>query len=188
MIEQQNLIKSICEASYKPLQEASLKGSEQYRCYPIDCATLEDFREISIYEDAKHKAMFDELNSFKCPVLYWFEIIEPSSTEIILKAINRCKHTAGRKAIPAILKSPYHGTNVLYVGKVIRGFSGRVVTHLGFYKVPRTQGLQLFYWSIPIKLKLQLHLYTFKPELGPIMGVLETGMARKLKPLLGKHK
>ena len=181
-------IMAVCEKSYKPLQEASLNGPEEYRSYIIDCATLEDFRDLSIYEADKYKPMFDELNKFKCPVLYWFEIIQPASTEVILKAIKSYKRRGVSKAIPAIRKAPFHGTNILYVGKVIRGFSGRVNTHLGYYKVSRTQGLQLYHWSTEIKLSLKLHVYTFKPELGPMMEVLERGMADKLKPLLGKHK
>lgn len=188
MDEYQNLIMSICESSIKPLQEASLKGSEEYRTYIIDCSTLEDFNEINICDDPLYKPMFDELLSFNCPVLYWFEIVQPTSTEKILKAINSYKRKANKKAIPAIRQKPYHGTTVLYVGKVIRGFSGRIVTHLGYYKVTRTQGLQLFHWSTKIQLTLMLHVYTFKNELAPLMGVIETSMANKLRPLLGKHK
>jgi hypothetical protein len=188
MTEQQNLIMAICEESYKPLQEASLKGSEDYRSYLIDCATLEDFNEIDVCEDIKHKPMFDELLSFKCPVLYWFEIVNPELNEKIIKAINKYKRRGVRKATPAMRKTPNLDTNVLYVGKVKKGFTGRVITHLGYYKVPRTQGLQLYHWSTGIELKLKLHVYTFKPELAPLMTVIERGIAEKLRPLLGSHK
>lgn len=188
MNEYQDLIMSICKQSYQPLQDASLKGSEQYRSYLIDCATLDDFSQINICDDVKHKPMFDELIRFKCPVLYWFEIVPPASTQKIIAAINIYMRKGGSKKVPAIRKVPFHGTSVLYVGKVMQGFSKRVITHLGFYDKKRTQGLQLYHWSTEIKLTLNLHVYTFKNELAPMMGVLERGMANKLKPLLGKHK
>ncbi|OIQ73665.1 hypothetical protein GALL_446940 [mine drainage metagenome] len=188
MTENQDLIKKICEKSYKPLQEASIAGSEQYRSYTIDCDKLEDFDDVNIYIDKQYKEMFDELISFACPIVYWFEIISPVSTEAIVKAISKYKGRTIRKAIPAIHKNPNHGTTVLYVGKVMKGFAGRVVTHLGYYKVTRTQGLQLFHWSKELKLILKLHVYSFKKELAPMMIVIERGVADELKPLLGKHR
>jgi hypothetical protein len=188
MTENQDLIKKICAKSYKPLQEASLTGSEQYRSYTIDCDALEELDDVNIYVDERYKPMLDELVSFACPIVYWFEIVSPVSTEAIVKALLKYKRRAIRKAIPAIRKSPNHGTNVLYVGKVMKGFAGRVVTHLGYYKVPRTQGLQLFHWSKELQLTLKLHVYTFKKELAPMMIVIERGVADDLKPLLGKHR
>lgn len=185
--EHQDFIKNICKVSAKPLNDGALTGSDHYRSFLIDCEKLSDFDEINIYEDAIQKLMFDELLKFKCPILYWFEIISPTSNKQILDALIVYKNKEGRKSIPAIRKSPPLDTNVLYVGKVVKGFSGRVVTHLGYYKVSRTQGLQLFHWALPIKLKLRLHMHAFKPEMGRLMAVIERAMAEKLRPLLGKH-
>jgi hypothetical protein len=187
MTEDQNLIKTICEASYKPIKEASIQGSELYRSYTIDCSVLELFTNKIICSDARYKPMFDELSSFKCPILYWFEIVSSTSTEAIIKSIVKYNRGMVLQKVPAMRSKLYHGTTILYVGKVVNNFHLRVLNHFG-YSSRKTQGLQLHHWSKGMNLILQLHVYTFKTELAPLMTVIERGVADRLKPLLGQHK
>ncbi|WP_317900063.1 Arm DNA-binding domain-containing protein [Aurantibacillus circumpalustris] len=91
------------------------------------------------------------------------------------------------KAVPAIKKN-FSSSKILYVGKVKRHVWGRLIQHLGFYKVKRTQGLQLFYWATPLSIKLKFVVMEFEPEMAALMGILENELAEILKPILGKHK
>jgi hypothetical protein len=59
---------------------------------------------------------------------------------------------------------------------------------LGYYKVQRTQGLQLYYWTKELNLNLKLVVFEFEGEMINLMEVLENDLAKHIKPILGKHK
>ena len=86
------------------------------------------------------------------------------------------------------MKKSINDSRILYVGKVKRHFWGRLIQHLGYYKVNRTQGLQLYYWAKELNLNLKVTVIEFEPEMIDLMEVLESALAKKLKPILGKHK
>lgn len=83
---------------------------------------------------------------------------------------------------------PFADTTTLYVGKVKSKFWWRLITHFGFYKVHRTQGLQLFYWAKELGLKIDVTVYEFNDEMANYMPIIENAVARDLKPLIGKHE
>lgn len=169
------------------LHNVSENGAKDYFQYDFDCSLFQDWNLTDIRQSEEHKELFDVLGTLAGPVLYWFEILPPTTNEDVRNAISEYKHSIEAKSVPA-LKSKYsRDSNILYVGKVKRNFWGRVIQHLGYYQVVRTQGLQLYHWARPLNLKLRLHAYQFEPEMEDLVSVFELKFARILKPITGKH-
>jgi hypothetical protein len=103
--------------------------------------------------------------------LYWFEVVSPHTSEVILETFKAYSKSPNCKAVPAIKSQPSHGTKILYVGKVKTQFWGRLITHLGFFKTQRTQGLQLFHWGKELGLQLRVHLYEFEDAMSSLMPI-----------------
>lgn len=80
------------------------------------------------------------------------------------------------------------GHKVLYVGKVVRNFHGRVIQHMGYHRSSQTQGLQLAHWAALIGVDVKINYCVFESEEANLMSILEYQLADTLKPLLGKHK
>jgi len=175
----------------KELRNA-LKIVEEYKDfktleYTIDCDILEDYNHNNCTLIEPYKSgLFDKAKKMNGPVLYWFEITEPFNSEVIRNEIINYK-LKGIKSVPAMKKTYWEKSNTLYVGKVKRNFWGRIVQHLGYYKTERTQGLQLWHWAKPLKLKVVLHAIAFEPEMEDLVSVLEIKLAKKLRPITGKH-
>jgi len=178
-------IKLLCALSLAPLEHVAKEGPKKNNLsIPIDCSTLADLE--ALYSN-RYKAIFNIKYNITGPALYWFEIESQTETRCIIENINKYKLVSGYKAVPAIRKSINHDTKILYVGKVKRDLWGRIVQHLGFYHVNRTQGLQLVHWCSGLDLNLILHIYEFEDEMAGLMPIIENGMAKHLNPLLGKH-
>lgn len=119
--------------------------------------------------------------------MYYFEITSDNLTSDVINRVKEYSISENSKSIPAI-KSTIVESKILYIGKVKRHFWGRFIQHLGYYKVNRTQGLQLFYWAKELNLNLKLTVFEFESEMINLMEVLENDLAKHLKPILGKHK
>ena len=146
----------------------SKNGVKNKKEFHINCNELEDYNTIDIRDSEKYKVLFDEIKEFVGPCLYYFEITSGNlSTEIVDK-IKEYSTTENSKSIPAIKKT-ISESKILYVGKVKRLFWGRLIQHLGYYKVNRTQGLQLFYWTKTLNLNLKLTVFEFEPEMINLM-------------------
>lgn len=181
-------IKRICFEAAKPLNETATHGAKQSFSFEIDMSEMEDYNFVDIRNSTAHKSLFAKLKEVKGPVLYWFEIISQHDSHDVFEAFDQYRNSPNCKAVPALKRQLSHGTNVLYLGKVKTQFWGRFITHLGFFKTNATQGLQLFYWSKVMGLKLRVHVYEFNPNMAILMPIVENGMAAHLKPLFGKHK
>lgn len=180
-------IKEISGNAVIPLLNVSKKGAKRKKEFYINCSELEDYNHIDITDSEKHKLMFSELKEMNGPCLYYFEITSNNLTAEIIKKIKEYSSTENSKSIPAI-KSTIPESKFLYVGKVKRHFWGRLIQHLGYYKVNRTQGLQLYYWAKELNLNIKLTVLEFEPEMINLVEVLENDLAKYLKPILGKHK
>ncbi|HFG0578713.1 hypothetical protein LIS90_12300 [Flavobacterium psychrophilum] len=180
-------IKEISKKIVIPLQNVSINGPKKKKEFLINCTELEDFNFIDITDSEKHKLMFSELKELTGPCLYYFEVTSTNLPNEIINKIREYSNTENSKSIPAIKSKPPE-SKILYVGKVKRHFWGRLIQHLGYYKVQRTQGLQLFYWAKEIDLNIKLIVYEFENEMIELMEVLENDLAKHLKPILGKHK
>lgn len=141
------------------------------------------------------------------PVLYWFSFAEDFKDQEKLRntfinfsrenngkrypeknEINEDNQLNFRRAISAIrAKSLDVNTRTLYVGKVKKGFWGRLATHSGWATSPKTAGLQLKFWydfnEFP---SLQLNYITFEKEMDDFVSILEIELTKELKPLIGK--
>lgn len=180
----------ICAAAgrlSKHLINVEENGTSDYIQYDFKCADLLDWNNIDIRQSEEHREFFTQLEKFTGPVLYFFEITSSQDSGEVRECMRKYKMSEGSKSVPA-LKKGYHKTSkILYVGKVKRNFYGRVIQHLGYYKVVRTQGLQLFHWAKSYCLDVRLHAYHFEPEMHDLVSIFELKFARDLKPIVGKH-
>jgi hypothetical protein len=181
------IIKEIAKRSAEPLYNVSRNGIKTINKFPLECFLLDDYNAIDIRESDKFKKLFIDLKKITGPVLYYWEVTSNHSSSEIVNKIKEYGLTENSKSIPAI-KSKYHDTRILYVGKVKKHIWGRFVQHLGFYKVRGTQGLQLYYWAKQLSLNLTITVLEFEPEMINLMDVLEKEMAKELMPILGKHR
>lgn len=183
----EEVIKEISRNAILPLQNILEEGSKNTKEFYLNCNELEDFNHIDIRYSEKYKSMFSDLKVLDGPCLYYFEILSENLPLEIISKIKEYSLSENSKSIPAIKKT-IPDSKILYVGKVKRHFWGRLIQHLGYYKVVRTQGLQLYYWTKQLNLNLKLVVYEFEPEMVNLMEVLENGLAKHLKPIIGKHK
>ena len=183
----QDTIKEISRNAAQSLINISDIGAKDIITFPIDCALLEDFNNIDIRKSINFEIHFDALQKMTGPCLYFFEILSDHIPQEIISKIREYSLTEKSRATPAI-KSKIPESKILYVGKVKRLMFGRLIQHLGYFPTSATQGLQLFYWTSSLNLKLQLTVLEFEPEMINLMEVLENELAKKLKPILGKHK
>lgn len=182
-----NQIKEIAKNAMFPLQNVSKNGAKNIKEFHFSCSELEDFNHIDITKSEKYSKIFDEMKEMVDPCAYYFEIQTNHLTEEIIASIRKYSESENSKSIPAIKKT-IPESKILYVGKVKRHFFGRFIQHLGFYKVNKTQGLQLFYWAKELGIDLKLTVMEFEPEMINLMEVVENDLAKQLKPILGKHK
>lgn len=172
----------------KHLEQVRASGLKNELSFIIKCSDLEDSNYVDIRESIKFKPIFDKLIAANGPTLYWFEIVSDTETKNILDALNKYKTTEKAKATPALKKNIDYNSRILYVGKVKRAFWGRLIQHLGFFKVNATQGLQLFYWAKDLSLDLKVNVLEFDNNMADILPIIEYAFAKRLQPLIGKHK
>lgn len=179
-------IKEFSLNATRPLLKVSETGIKQIYQFDIDCFEMKDYNYVNVLKESDFSHIFDVVTKISGPCLYYFEIESDHSAEEIVNRVTEYKLTQDSKAVPAIKKN-FPQSKVLYVGKVKKGIWGRLVQHLGYYKVPRTQGLQLFYWTKGTNVSLKMNILEFEHEMADYMGVLENKLAKELKPILGKH-
>lgn len=182
-----DLIKEVSQKCAQSLLHTSEIGAKNIQEFTIDCELLEDYNFVDITKSEKFGKLFDDLKILSGPCLYFFTVTSEHQTQDLINDITNYRLTKNAKSTPAI-KKYIPESKTLYVGKVKRRLDGRIVQHFGFYKVPRTQGLQLFYWTRNNKLKLSLTVLEFENNMADLMSVLEVELAKKLKPILGKHR
>jgi hypothetical protein len=148
------------------LENARSNGSVKELSFEINCSDLEDFNFIDIRQSDKFKVIFDKLMVLRGPTLYWFEIISDIDTRKVIEEFNNYKTGMSSKATPAFKNTLDYDSKTLYVGKVKGTFWGRLIQHLGFFKVNGTQGLQLYYWAKDISLNLRVKIFVFDENIG----------------------
>ncbi|WP_300667027.1 hypothetical protein [Fluviicola sp.] len=182
-----DLISKIKNEQIEIFQKSLLAGVIKEHSEVIWCDSLGDFMNNDVRKSTDFKELFDTLKSMNGPVLYWFEILSENTHEEIRQKLIEYKNTSGVRSNSAMWKYTIPNSKYLYVGKVKKGVSGRIVTHLGYSKNPYTSGLQLFHWSKGMNLKLKLNVMEFIPEMADLMGVIELKVAQNLHPIIGKH-
>lgn len=127
------------------------------------------------------------INDFPC--IYAFELVEESDRHRVLEAFTKIDGNQIQRKLPALKTLNPENSTFLYVGKVNKFVGNRLVTHLGYYTQKNNHGLQLAHWIKDIfpSIKLRVHIFRFEKEFAPYISAFEMIMARKLKPIIGKH-
>lgn len=176
--------------------------------FDIDCSSLPeaDFTTDKIDYVPQLVKIIEILNTLHKPCLYWFEATSNNEAIIINSLLDEfrlnenLKDRRLRRVVPA--KNNYHNSNstekskVIYVGKRHEGMrkrdkltniSGRIAIHFGYYKNGSTQGLQLSHWAKNSRVNLKLNVLELPIESKEYLELLEKLLAKKLKPLCGRH-
>lgn len=136
-----------------------------------------------------------EIRYIKNPVLYWFEYTSSKKNKEIQDAFidysdrlrKKYNHKDYRYA-SSYKKGAFTEFNTLYVGKVEKGFWGRIVTHLGYSKFTGTAGMQLYHWYNPeLYGDIILNYIVFEPNMKHLILMLEKRLAKDFKPLIGTY-
>ena len=181
-------LNSFLDTTIHRLELVRTNGVKKEINFTIKCSDLEDYNHVDIRHAPKFKEIFDNIRLANGPSLYWFEIACGTGCDVIIDKLKSYKASPNAKATPALKKTIDPTSRILYVGKVKGSFWGRLIQHMGFYKVNATQGLQLFYWAKDLCIDLKITVLEFEPEMADIMPIIEYAFAQRLKPIIGRHK
>lgn len=190
----------------KPLisfEEIFDKDTELFS-FNINCINLPkpDYSTDKIDYIPELVAIVEELKKINQPCLYWFESPTVADANILFSILENYREIGKeeKRTIPAknnIHKQKgYEASKVLYVGKRNAGIrkydrltniAGRIIIHFGYYKQGSTQGLQLANWSRVYNGNLKLNVLALPNEAEEYLQILEKLLAKKLKPLCGRH-
>ncbi|MCF8244086.1 MAG: hypothetical protein K9J37_02805 [Saprospiraceae bacterium] len=185
---QTDFIKNVCEKSAALLLKQVSNTIKEHQPYEIDCSDLKDYTYGgSAGNICEIEEEFKRLMNIKDPVLYYFEIVSKTDKLKILEEIRNYRNFEGSRPIPAIKKSLNLESSILYVGRA-RCFWARLIVHLGYHKNSRKHGLQIYHWARMLSLQLRVHIFEFNSDMDALMPLLEYKLAKKLQPLIGKHK
>lgn len=182
------IIISEIKSCYLSLGAVIDNGYRSYTTESLVLDELEDFCSNDIRQSVMYKKLFDRLLRITGPVVYWFELDESCNKKNIIEKLLWYKDHINERSTPALNKSINYSSNILYVGKVKNKFYGRLIQHLGYFTNSQTQGLQLYHWLSDEGIKLTVHIFEFDENMADLIGVVENRLARKLQPLIGKHK
>lgn len=182
----QDVIKEISRLSSVPLLRVSRSGPSKIMDFTIKCGELEDYNFADIRYSQKYQQLFAELAEMDGPCLYYFEVVSAHLTPDIINRIRSYALSDTAKTVPSMRKR-IPNSSILYVGKVKKNLWGRMIQHLGFYNVRKTQGLQLFHWAKDLNLDVKITVMEFENGMKELMPVLENALAKRLRPILGRH-
>ncbi len=143
--------------------------------------------------------LFRPLDKKNNDCLYWFELETIKKAKELNSLLDEYRESnikgkTNYRNIPA--KNKNETSNVLYVG-IRRGSKsknpkltnivGRINQHLGYYKNPNTQGLQLSHFAKDSDYKLTLNVVEIISPNNIYLNIIEKKVADKLKPLCGRH-
>lgn len=144
------------------------------------------------------KEQLRKISSENKPTLYWFEFDDKLTSKEILRSkyveyknrLGNQYHIPEYRYTSSFKKNFDEVTNVLYVGKVEKGFYGRVITHLGYATSPKTAGMQLHHWfaeDMQSYGNLTLNFIQFSDDMIYLIALFEKLFAKELKPLIGRY-
>ncbi len=164
----------ICKAKAVPNIEIKWAKPIIIKCGILN--TLADLKSTGILENfALHK---------KQPAIYYFEIKGNHFRKEIINALLTFKGKKERSC-PKIDEKREFDPKYLYCGSRKEGLQRRLIEHLGFGH-GKTFALQLLFWARDLQLELAFHYAWLDPEYKNFTELLESALADKLKPLVGK--
>lgn len=147
-------------------------------------------------------SIVEELKKVHKPCLYWFETETIDESKELFSLIEKFRDRSKLEGRTIPAKNNYSkGKNyvpskIIYVGKRFQGIrqydkltniAGRIIIHFGYYAAGSTQGLQLANWAREYNGKLFLKILPLPQESEGYLELLEKLLAKKLKPLCGRH-
>lgn len=186
----------INESYFDGLYNTLLNQAEKYTFNLKDLPHVNDYLNGIRHLDKFHN-MFKELDSKTNSCLYWFQLSDEESCGKIVQLLDNSREFLKENVRIVPVKNSNCNSKTLYVGSRRGGYtkkwelsniSGRIIQHLGFYKVGSTQGLQLVHWAGQAEHDITLNIYEFEKDFpNQYLGAIEKIMAHKLLPLCGKH-
>lgn len=145
----------------------------------IKCTTLKNAN------DLRAKGILVPLENNKTlPAIYYFSVKSKHSGDSIVEALKLFKDS-GQRSCPKIDKNRDKRSRYLYCGSRKEGLHGRFIQHLGFGS-ENTFALQLFHWAKEIGLDVEFHYAWLNKEQRDFTELLESALAAKIVPLVGK--
>lgn len=171
---------------------ASIKdtGFDSTKVFSFNTGDLQYYTdEHSIKKCGIWEQFYKEFDTIASPLIYWFELgSDQVNNQKIFSTFLEYKSEKKRNVPAHRSNFSNWDTKTLYVGCCAKTrFVNRFFWHSGYYKVVRTQGLQLCHWAIPLKIPLKLHVVSIPYEVAEFTTLYEKQLATHLKPLLGKH-
>lgn len=192
--------KEIIDKQVKIIVDKILKEPDQFKICRFHLSELPDNNNWDNHPniDPVFKKHLDVLNEYKGDCLYWFNC---DTTEDALQLDNALvnyrngKNKKGYRAVPTSNKYK-HKNKTIYVGvrrgstakkPTVSNILGRINQHLGYYRQPKTQGLQLLHWAKDLDINISLHVVHFENKLGSLLYVIEKEVSKQLIPHCGRH-
>jgi len=181
------------------VEKITAKEVEGFYSKKFNTKNLKEYQEdrYSPNVDKDFRYFFEDLDNRENHCLYWFELENENKAIQLNNLMNNYRLKKGSpnyRTVPATNKN--EESNVLYVG-IRRGkgkpanlsnIVGRINQHMGYYKVARTQGLQLVHYAKGLDFEITLNVVEFKGLQNPMyLNLLEKMVADKLEPLSGRH-
>lgn len=120
----------------------------------------------------------------KKPAIYYFEITSKHSGKEIVETLSTYK-VKKKRSCPKIDKTRNLNSKYLNCGSRKEGLHGRFIQHLGFGS-QNTYALQLFHWAKEMEIHVNFHFTWLDPNYKEFTELVESALADKLNPLVGK--
>lgn len=142
----------------------------------LDCGNLEGLRSGKEVEYLKSKRSF--------PCIYFFKILGNISPKNVVERLIDYKKESDATC-PKIDPKRSLNSKFLYCGSKKKDIHGRFKQHLGFSS-SSTFALHLNHWTKNSGIKLEFHYALLDKEQIDFTELIESALAVKLKPLVGK--
>ena len=137
-------------------------------------------------------SLLENINANHC--IYWFELESDVKASELNTLLCNYRDTKAKK-VPATNKN--FNSRILYLGKRYGGYRitdgltnivGRMNIHLGYYKQPGTQGLQLYEYARGKDFNITIKVVEIEGLETYCLGVIEKLLAKRMLPLCGRYK
>ena len=141
--------------------------------------------ELTTFENVQNTEFYNVIyNNNKSAAIYYFKIVSTHSPSAIFDLIKEHKKNPNTNC-PKIDKHRDLQSKYLYCGSVKKDIHTRFKQHIGFGS-EKTYTLKLLDWATATNLELRFYYGLIKPEYKEYTELLESCLAEKIKPLVGK--
>ena len=148
-------------------------------CISIKCKDLTNIKTLE-----KRNVLDVFYENRNRPAIYYFEIKSNLTAKTIVDALQVYKDKKLRSC-PKIDKNRELCSRYLYCGSCKEGLRSRFIQHLGFGS-QNTFALQLLHWTKKLNIELEFHYAWLDDNQKQFTELVESALADKIKPLVGK--